>query len=182
MVHNFCFFHLLSVLKFLPLSFHQRITEQASKWQFRRSFSWRQGGSRLREGSQLALIIISTVVSYLFTALLRFIALGLIFLRKNRWLDAPGAQLTSFVSYLPIFLMQYGGGKLRNLESISRGWVFLCVPEEVLLDWLRVGVSFILVFFIGQSYIYVICVTIFRYLQEEPQILIGHPCRLLALY
>ena len=27
------------------------------------------------------------------------------------------------------------------------------VPEEVLLDWLRVGVSFILVFFIGQLYL-----------------------------
>ena len=30
---------------------------------------------------------------------------------------------------------------------------FLFVPEEVLLDWLRVGFSFILVFFIGQLYL-----------------------------
>ena len=29
-----------------------------------------------------------------------------------------------------------------------RVWEFLCVPEEVLLDWLRVGFSFILVIYL----------------------------------
>ena len=37
---------------------------------------------------------------------------------------------------------------------------FQCVPEEVLLDWLRVGVFFILVFLIGLNCIYVMCFTL----------------------